>query len=110
MSGFIVKVCASAAALVLLSGVLYAGSANDPVVRKREQRQEKRVNQGVKSGELTPREAGRLEREQARIKQDEERMKADGKLTPLERKKLQREQDRASRHIYKEKHDAQKAK
>ncbi|MEK6699005.1 MAG: hypothetical protein AABZ10_08175 [Nitrospirota bacterium] len=110
MSGFIVKVCASAAALVLLSGVLYAGSTNDPVVRKREQRQEKRVNQGVKSGELTPREAGRLEREQARIKQDEERMKADGKLTPLERKKLQREQDRASRHIYKEKHDAQKAK
>lgn len=110
MSEFIVKVCAGAAALALLSGVVYAGNTNDPVAQRREQRQEKRIDQGVKSGELNPREAGRLEREQARIKQDEERMKADGKLTPQERRKLNREQNRASRHIYKEKHDAQQAR
>jgi len=110
MSGFIVKVCAGAAALALLSGVVYAGNINDPAVRKREQLQQKRIDQGVQSGELNSREAGRLEREQARIKQDEERMKADGKLTPQERRKLNREQNRASRHIYKEKHDAQQAR
>ncbi len=109
MSSFVVKVCAAVAALVLLSGVLYAGNTNDPVVRKREQRQDKRIDQGVKNGELNSREAKRLEREQARIKKDEEQMKSDGKLTPQERRKLNREQNRASRHIYKEKHDAQKA-
>jgi hypothetical protein len=109
MSGLFVKVSAAAVFSVFLAVTAY-GQTNDPLVQKREQRQEKRIDQGVQSGELNPREAGRLEREQARIKQDEERMKADGKLTPQERRKLRREQNRASRHIYREKHDAQQAR
>jgi hypothetical protein len=109
MGGLFVKVSAAAVFSVFFAVTAY-GQTNDPMVRKREQRQEKRIDQGVQSGELTPREAGRLEREQARIKQDEERMKADGKLTPQERRKLRREQNRASRHVYREKHDAQQAR
>lgn len=89
----------------LFAGIVYAGSTNDPGIQQREQNQEQRIQQGVKNGELTPRETGRLEAQQTKIKQDEERMKADGTLTKAERNKLKREQNRASRNIYRKKHN-----
>ena len=82
---------------------------NDPGIQQRMQNQEQRIDQGVKSGALTPKEAGRLETEQTKIQQTEQRMKSDGKLTPKERQKLQNMQDRSSQHIYNQKHDAQTA-
>ena len=110
MKRFLATAIIAAVSTVFLAVTALAGPPDAPVVKKRQTNQQKRIEQGVKSGQLNPREAGRLEREQARIKQDEERMKSDGKLTPGERAKLKREQDRASRHIYREKHDAQKDK
>jgi hypothetical protein len=89
---------------VIGGGSAFAGT-NDPGIQEREQNQEKRIDQGIKSGQLTPGEAGRLETQQAKIKQDEERMKADGNLTGKERAKLTREQNRASRNIYRKKHN-----
>jgi hypothetical protein len=85
------------------------GNANAPGVQKRMQNQDRRIEQGVKSGELTPKEAGRLEADQARIQQTEERMKSDGNLTGQERQKLNTKQDRASDRIYQQKHDRQRA-
>ena len=82
---------------------------NDPGIQQRMQNQEQRIDQGVRSGQLTPKEAGKLEAEQAKIRQTEQRMKADGNLTPKERRKLDNMQDRASDHIYRQKHDRQKA-
>jgi hypothetical protein len=67
--------------------------------------QEQRIQQGVNSGQVTPREAGRLDAQQARIQQQESRMKSDGQLTGRERAKLTREQNRASRNIYRKKHN-----
>ena len=93
-------------AATLFAGIVYAGPTDAPRIQQREQNQENRIQQGIKSGQLTPREAGRLEAQQARIAQDEARMKADGALTRAERKKLHREQDRASRNIYRKKHNA----
>jgi len=90
---------------VAISGIALAGTTNDPGIQKREQNQEKRIDQGVQSGQLTPKEAGKLEAQQTKIKQDEERMKADGTLTPAERRKLKREQNRASKNIYRKKHN-----
>jgi hypothetical protein len=83
---------------------------NDPGIQQRMQNQEQRIQQGVNSGELTPKEAGRLEAREAKIKQDEARMKADGKLTAKERKRLNKELDNASDRIYKQKHDRQQVK
>ena len=97
------------AAAALCAGTIHAASTDDPGIRQREQNQERRIDQGVRSGELTPSEAGKLERQQAKIRQDEARMKSDGKLTPAERRKLTREQTRASRKIYRKKHNARKA-
>jgi CRISPR/Cas system-associated endoribonuclease Cas2 len=90
---------------LVVSGIAVAGPTDDPNIQKREQNQEKRIQQGVQSGQVTPKEAGKLEAQQTKIKQDEERMKADGKLTKAERKKLKREQDKASNKIYNKKHN-----
>jgi hypothetical protein len=79
-----------------------------PRIDQREVNQEKRIQQGVKSGELTQRETSRLQGEQARIERTEARAKADGKMTPKEREHITQMQDRASRDIHREKHDAQR--
>ncbi|MBF0137077.1 MAG: hypothetical protein H7833_17070 [Magnetococcus sp. DMHC-1] len=90
-------------------GAALAESTADPVVQKRMQNQDQRIDQGVKSGQLTPQETSKLEAQQAKIKQDEARMKEDGKLTKAERNKLRHEQNRASQNIYRKKHNANKA-
>lgn len=101
----LMRVVVAVAVVLMFSGLAVAGPTDDPGIQKREKNQEKRIEQGVKSGQLTPQEAGKLETQQAKIKQDGERMKADGKLTKAERKKLKREQDRASKNIYRKKHN-----
>ena len=99
--------------LLLFSGLVFGQTTtygtNDPGIQKRMQNQEQRINQGVQSGSLTPREAGKLDAEQAKIQQTEERMKSDGQLTPQERERLTNMQNRASGKIYRQKHDAQTA-
>lgn len=88
------------------------GAAPDPSatprVDQREAKQERRIQQGVNSGQLTPREAHRLEREQDRIERLEGNAKTDGKVTAKERARLDHMQDRASRDIAREKHDRQR--
>jgi len=76
-------------------------------VNSREHREQQRINQGIRSGELTRREAGRLEAGLARIRINERFARLDGRLTPAERARLQRELNRESRSIYRQKHDAQ---
>ncbi len=98
----IITACFSA---TLYAGFAYAVPTDNPRIQQRELNREQRIQQGIRSGEVTPREAGRLEGQQARIKQDEARMKADGTLTTAERKKLTREQNHASRNIYRKKHN-----
>ena len=100
--------------LAIAVSLLVAGSAlaqnNTPVADQRQQNQKARINEGVKSGELTKKEATKLHAEQRAIKTEERMAKADGKVTPAERAKLQRDQNRASADIYRQKHDAQKKK
>ncbi len=73
----------------------------------RQDRQAQRIERGVSSGALTAPEARRLGREQARLTRAEARVTADGKVTPREAVALEKRQDAASRHIYRQKHDAQ---
>ena len=73
-------------------------------------RQERRIRQGERSGELTPREVDRLERRETQIRADKAAARADGRVTPAERARIQREENRASRAIYREKHDRQRAR
>ena len=79
-----------------------------PVADQRQDNQKARIDAGVKSGELTRREAVKLRTEQRAIRVEEKMAKADGVVTPAERAKLQRDQNKASRDIFRQKHDAQK--
>lgn len=78
-----------------------------PRIDQRQANQEKRIEQGVASGQLTPRETLRLEREQKRIAVAEQKAKADGTVTAGERKKIHHMQDHASKDIRHQKHDRQ---
>lgn len=76
-------------------------------IHHRQTRQQHRIADGVRSGELTPRETARLENREAKIQHDKRLAKADGVVTRREKARLTREQNRASRAIYRQKHDAQ---
>lgn len=76
-------------------------------IDKREYREQRRIGQGIRSGELTRREAGRLEAGLAKIKTDERFARMDGHLSYRERERLQRELNHESRGIYRQKHDGQ---
>ena len=78
-----------------------------PNINQRQRNEQRRINQGEKSGELTNREANRLERQQGKIQADKKMAKSDGVVTKAERNKLNREQRRANKNIYRQKHDRQ---
>lgn len=71
----------------------------------RQVRQRERIHQGIRSGELTRREAGCLERRQDSIQRHKKIAWSDGKLTPRERALMERNQNRASKNIYRLKHN-----
>ncbi|HEY7544623.1 MAG TPA: hypothetical protein VID27_07065 [Blastocatellia bacterium] len=82
-------------------------SAHTPYINRRERHEQQRIRQGIRSGELTRREAARLEVQQARVRIAERIAKADGRVTRHERYHLNRMLNRASRNIYRQKHDGQ---
>jgi len=94
----------------LMAGVCLGAVAaeRDPGVNHRQHRQEHRVEQGLRSGELTRQEAKGLRQEERGIRQEERAYKSDGKLTRAERKDLHRDLNQASKDIYREKHDDDK--
>lgn len=77
-----------------------------PGIDKRIDKQERRIEQGEASGQLTNREAARLERREAKLRADTARAQADGQVTPRERRRLNREANRDSRAVYRKKHNA----
>lgn len=92
-------------AAVLLFMPLASALAGTPVIDERQQSQEARIDQGVASGELTGREARRLEAQQTHIDRMENRAKADGVVTGRERARIHTAQDNASARIARNKHD-----
>jgi hypothetical protein len=106
------KFSSIAAACVLAGFVLsaHAQTASTARIDARQANQERRIEQGEKSGQLTEREAARLEQGQARVQKMEERAVADGKVTKKERARIEYAQDRQSRKIYRQRHDRQRAK
>jgi len=69
--------------------------------------QDKRIQQGIQSGELTNREAGRLQRGQAHVEGREARAGANGHVGAGEQTRIQQAENRQSQRITRQKHDAQ---
>ena len=84
---------------------VYHGPHN---INHRQADQQRRIDQGIHNGSLTPREAGHLEYRDARIARQESRDRATGgRFTGRERRHIEREESASSRSIYRQKHDAQ---
>ncbi len=95
----------SAIAAAMSVGTAFAAG---PGVAGRQVNQQKRIHQGVRSGELTRPEAAHLERTAARIHRSIVRDRVDqGVFTPRERAKAEHRLNRQSRAIYRQKHDNQ---
>jgi hypothetical protein len=80
---------------------------NNKVGQRREKQQD-RIAQGIKSGQLTPSETAKLEKQQQGINKQvaSDRKANGGTLTASEKKQINKEQNQASRNIYKKKHNA----
>ena len=89
--------------------VVPADPAATPRVDKRIGNQQKRIDQGVASGQLTAKETNRLDKREAKLAANTTAAKADGTVTQAERVKLRREAERNSKVIHAQKHDRQTA-
>ena len=67
--------------------------------------QQNRIEQGVQSGQLTNREASRLERGQAHINRAEARAGAGGHVNAREQARIQHRENMQSKHIFRDKHN-----
>jgi len=76
-----------------------------PRIDAREMRQQFRIREGVRSGELTRGETMRLRAGEGRIHRMEYRAKADGRVSGWERHRMNRALNRESRMIYRFKHN-----
>jgi len=101
------------AALALAPLAMYAQDAtptpgkNDYNINQRKVDQQKRIGNGVKSGELTAGETSHLEHQEAGINKEERGMRAqdNGHLTKQDRKTIHQQQNQESRRIYRDKHN-----
>jgi len=94
--------------VVVSMGLLAATPALAARADVRQAEQQERIRDGVRSGELTRREAGKLERQHRKLQREMRRDRCnDGRLSRGEKRQLERKQDRLSRKIWREKHDAQ---
>jgi len=92
-----------------VAGLMLAGAAQADALRgdlHRDVRQQARILQGVRSGELTRGETARLEVGQLRVDRREASAAADGHVSGAEQAGIVRLQDRQSRRILRLKHNA----
>jgi hypothetical protein len=84
---------------------------NNEVGQRRENQQD-RIAQGISSGSLTAKEAGKIEGQEKAINHQvaTDRAANGGKLTPGEKQQINKEQNKESKNIYDKKHNAAKRK
>ena len=92
-------------ALVVATTAFAAGPRTEEVTQ-RDVNQQNRIEQGLQSGQLNTKEAGKLEHQQAMIDRTEARDLKDGKLSASEQAHINQMQNRAGAAIAKDKHNA----
>lgn len=94
------------ALVAMASNSAFAQSASNEFV-ERNINQQQRIEQGLQSGQLSTREAARLETQEGKVESMEARALRDGNVSQNEARRIDQAQDRLSRNIYQEKHDTQ---
>ena len=108
MTRFAILTATALLATTSIASADYYGNGTSEIDARRAN-QEHRINDGVRSGQLTRGEYQKLEAEQARIRELERRAKADGYVSASERASIRQAQNDASRHIYQAKHDSERS-
>ena len=97
-----------AATLAALAIPAFSQSDNPaPVVNQRKENQQDRIGNGVQNGSLTAGETRNLEKKEAGLNAEENRMenRDNGNLTGADKARLTRQQNRLSNQIYRDKHN-----
>lgn len=101
-------------ATLVIAGAMFASvmpaqtaAPKEGKVEARKENQQKRIAQGVQSGQLTAGETANLEKKEAAINKETraDRQANGGKLTAAEKKQVNNQQNRVSKQIYKDKHN-----
>jgi hypothetical protein len=87
-------------------GVVDPGYPRVNQVNRREENQQQRIGNGIKSGKLNAQQASNLEKREANVQNREKKdmAKNNGHLTKAEQNGINRQQNRISKSIYKDKH------
>lgn len=98
---------ASALVALPLAGVAQTTYQQRHDINGRKANQQARIAQGVRSGQLTPRETSHIEHQEGAINHEEHAMRAadGGHLTAGDRHTLARQQNAESAKIYRDKHN-----
>jgi hypothetical protein len=96
-------------AIVAACALVVAGAASlrAETIKKHEQREQRRIDQGEKSGRLTTKESERLQNQQEVIEKERQDAGADGKITKRERRDIRHDQKRLNQDIHHKKHNKQ---
>jgi hypothetical protein len=94
-----------ATALSLACAGAFAQTAT-ATTTQRDVNQQTRIENGLKDGSLTTREAGRLEKQESRVDRLQARSLKDGTLSPAERARLDAAQNKVSADIAADRHNA----
>lgn len=79
---------------------------NTATTTQRDVNQQTRIENGLKDGSLSTKEAGKLEKEESRVEKMQSNAMKDGKLTTAERAKLDAAQNKVSADIKADRHNA----
>jgi len=91
--------------VAMLGGPGYAGMGKPMTIREKIEDQQRSIDQGKRTGQLTPREAIVVQDKLNHIKSRIAKMRSDGDLSPAERNKIHDMLEENRRKIFKEKHD-----
>ncbi len=93
--------------LLALSALVFVLSIGDASaqIKKNQKQNNRKIAQGVRSGELTKVEARKLAKDQQEIRQDVKEAKADGVVTKDERREIKQDQRQQSREIKRKKNN-----
>jgi hypothetical protein len=93
----------------LAASVLSTAALADTVAEQDQQRdvnQQERIEQGLKSGELSTKESGQLERDEQHVDRMEANDLRNGSISPAEQARLNSAENKTSNAIYNDKHNA----
>ena len=101
-----IAVIALASTLAVAATVARAQESNT-TINHRKAEQQRRIGNGVRSGQMTAGETAHVEHQERAINREERNMRAqdNGHLTRSDRATLQHQQNQESRRIYRDKHN-----